>query len=224
MSIKIEELENAVCDVIQIIKQIPELTGARLAVIGDLTMCKYVPGYELTRKIRFITNAPSINDLTEKLLCHPTSPFIRHKQSLFYRSPVGQDIKIIFSPACAFPYLPDSALLIPEIPYGVVPYVTAADLASFKVYASLSPATSPTERRQESDDALALASPEAQARITADGAGAAAPVTHKARRRTVSALPPDFLTPQQEQLIRDALRAGEDPVIHLALPSPPPDM
>jgi hypothetical protein len=48
MTVRLRELEDAVCDVIQIIKQIPELSYGQLAVIGDLAMCKHLPNYERT--------------------------------------------------------------------------------------------------------------------------------------------------------------------------------
>lgn len=48
MTVELKELEFAVCDVIQIIKQIPELAEARLAVIGDLALCHYLPDHRPT--------------------------------------------------------------------------------------------------------------------------------------------------------------------------------
>lgn len=48
MTVELRELEYAVCDVIQIIKQIPELAESRLAVIGGLALWHYLPGHRPT--------------------------------------------------------------------------------------------------------------------------------------------------------------------------------
>ncbi|KAI1299524.1 hypothetical protein F5Y03DRAFT_365621 [Xylaria venustula] len=43
MKNKPQELEDAICNVIQIIKQIPELADTRLAVVGDLALWHHLP-------------------------------------------------------------------------------------------------------------------------------------------------------------------------------------
>lgn len=48
MTVELKELEYAVCDVIQIVKQIPELAESRLAVIGGLALWHYLPGHRPT--------------------------------------------------------------------------------------------------------------------------------------------------------------------------------
>ncbi|KAF2967095.1 hypothetical protein GQX73_g6465 [Xylaria multiplex] len=97
---RLKELEDAVCDVIQIIKQIPELTGTKLAVVGGLALWHYLPDYRPTNNINFVTNATNDEDLSfleQKLLEHPNSPFIQDQQALFYHSPAGWDIQIKIS-------------------------------------------------------------------------------------------------------------------------------
>ncbi|KAI1126326.1 hypothetical protein F5Y10DRAFT_293870 [Nemania abortiva] len=219
MTVRVKELEDAVCDVIQIIKQIPELTGARLAVIGDLALCHYLPDRRPTDKITFITDLPALEFLGRKLLNHPNSPFWKTKQALFYRSPAGRDIEIEFSPQWLFPYLPDSTPLVYEIPYGKVPYAMAVDLFFFKLNSSLSVTTNPAKRRQDGDDAAALISRDNQDRF-ADGY---IPTTKEQLRRLQGAndvQPMVILSPQQEQFIKDALR-GEDLTVSSVMHSPP---
>lgn len=53
MKARLKELENAVCDVIQIIKQIPELADTRLSVVGGLALCHYLPAHRPT-KVRLV--------------------------------------------------------------------------------------------------------------------------------------------------------------------------
>ncbi|KAI1118564.1 hypothetical protein F5Y14DRAFT_446925 [Nemania sp. NC0429] len=242
MTVELRELEYAVCDVIQIIKQIPELADSRLAVIGGLALWHYLPGHHHrpTETINFITNLPTLELLKGKLLRHPNSPFTKSKQALFYHSPAGRVIQIKFSPQWLFPYLPDSTQLIHEIPYGEVPYITAADLFFFKLNASLSTASSPTGRRQDADDAMALISQDPRCRLVVDGVkGVRGNLPAKAledrkammmRCREKEGLGPDrtvdartpvvILSPQQEKFIRDALR-GEDLTLSSVMHSPP---
>lgn len=124
-----------------------------------------------------------------------------------------------------FPYLPDSTQLVHDIPYGEVPYITAADLFFFKLNASLSAASSPTGRRQDADDAMELLSRDARGRLV-DGVGYLPPIEdRKAMMRRErdcggGVRPVVLLSPQQEQFIRDALR-GEDLTVSSVMYSPP---
>ncbi|KAI1184022.1 hypothetical protein F5B17DRAFT_434002 [Nemania serpens] len=239
MTVELKELEFAVCDVIQIIKQIPELAEARLAVIGDLALCHYLPDHRPTDVINFITNLPTLELLRKKLLKHPNSPFTKSKQALFYHSPAGRVIQIKFSPQWLFPYLPESTQLIHEIPYGEVPYATAADLFFFKLNASLSATSSPTGRRQDADDAMALMSRDSRCGggdsglVNGTGIGAGfyhlpqSPIENrKAMMMMRRGSERDnsggvvLLSSQQEQFIRDALR-GEDLTVSSVMHSPP---
>ncbi|KAI1159237.1 hypothetical protein F5B18DRAFT_655823 [Nemania serpens] len=229
MTVELKELEYAVCDVIQIVKQIPELAESRLAVIGGLALWHYLPGHRPTDIINFITNLPTLELLKKKLLRHPNSPFTKSKQALFYHSPAGRVIQIKISPQWLFPYLPDSTQLIHEIPYGEVPYITAADLFFFKLNASLSATSSPTGRRRDADDAMALISQDARCRLVVHGTttGYALPTPptkpvedRKAMMMRDGARPVVLLSPQQEQFIRDALR-GEDLTVSSVMHSPP---
>ncbi|KAI0426577.1 hypothetical protein F5Y09DRAFT_334024 [Xylaria sp. FL1042] len=151
-----KELENAVCNVIQIIKQIPELADTKLAVVGDLALWRYLPAYRSTNSIDIITNSPAVNFLKWKLVDHPNSPFTQKKQVLSYRSPAGWDIPINISSQRGSHSLPEPEHLVYDLPYGEVPYISLEDLTLVKLSSSYSKTTNRTQRRQDADDAAAL--------------------------------------------------------------------
>ncbi|KAI0114501.1 hypothetical protein GGR51DRAFT_577512 [Nemania sp. FL0031] len=227
MTVRRKELEDAVCNVIQIIKQIPELSSARLAVIGDLALWHYRPRYRPANNINFIINLPALEFLRKKLLRHPNSPFWKDKQALFYRSPAGRDIEIKFSPQWLFPDLPISTQQVFEIPYGEVPYIPVVELFILKL-TSMSTTTNLAKRRQDSDDAFALVSIVDNSRL--DDEDILVPTTKKRLERkqprrlkgakNATARSVIMLSPEQEQLIKDALRC-EDLTVSSVMHSPP---
>ncbi|KAI1421101.1 hypothetical protein F5Y12DRAFT_787725 [Xylaria sp. FL1777] len=151
-----KELEDAVCNVIQIIKQIPELVDTRLTVVGGLALWHYLPTHRPANSIDFVTNLPTLDFLRQKLLEHPNSPFTQNKQVLLYHSPAGRDIRIKMSSQWLYPHLPDPEHVVYGIPYGQVPYISLEDLVAFKINSSYSKASTPVQRRQDADDAAAL--------------------------------------------------------------------
>ncbi|KAI0474393.1 hypothetical protein F4859DRAFT_90606 [Xylaria cf. heliscus] len=123
----VEELEDAVCNIIQIIKQIPELGGTQLKVTGGLAHRYHLDQNRPVDKIEFISILPtSLKFLEVKLLEHAYSPFTVEKQGLFYESPAGRkiQIKIIEQLFWYQVNLPR----IHEIGYGVVPYISRQEL------------------------------------------------------------------------------------------------
>ncbi|KAI0878059.1 hypothetical protein GGS24DRAFT_29791 [Hypoxylon argillaceum] len=219
MTVGFKELEDAACNVIQIVKQIPELTASRLAVVGDLALWHYLPNHRATDEINFITDTPAPELLQEKLLQHPNSPFTTSKQELFYRSPEGRDIPIRFSPHCNFPYLPESALPVQEIPYGRVPYIDVEDLYKFKVKSSRSMATAPAKQREDKEDAEALMGRDQQYRLP-DGHTIAAGHQLIRFKEEAEKQPVVILSPEQDIFMKEAPR-GEDLTVSEVMPSPP---
>ncbi|KAI1350655.1 hypothetical protein F5Y01DRAFT_315513 [Xylaria sp. FL0043] len=152
----IRECENAVCNVIQIIKQIPELVDTRLAVVGDLALWRYLPDNRVATSIDVVTNSLAVGFLKRKLVNHPNSPFTLKKEVLWYCSPTGRDIPINMSSQWGSHTLPRPEHLVHGLPYGEVPYVSLEDLALFKILSSYSKATNRAQRRQDAEDAAAL--------------------------------------------------------------------
>ncbi|KAI5927002.1 hypothetical protein F4810DRAFT_421886 [Camillea tinctor] len=156
MSSLFSELEYATCDIIQIIKQIPELEHTRLSVIGGLAMWHYLPSYRPTNNINFITNISTSPSWMKKMLLNrPNASFIMRSQVLYYQSPSGREIQIDISPEWLSPYLPDSARNIRYIPYGEVPYISLTDLIVFKLDSS-SLHSNLAKKERDARDAAAL--------------------------------------------------------------------
>ncbi|KAI1344776.1 hypothetical protein F5Y15DRAFT_421903 [Xylariaceae sp. FL0016] len=177
MSSEFQELEHAACNVIQMIKQIPELWHTRLAVIGGLALWHYHPEYrpadvrfisafggprdrpvadEQFQNINFITNvSTSPGRMKKRLLELPNSPFYLRSQALFYQSPSKREIQIDISPEWLCPYLPESACYVRDIPYGTVPYISLVDLTAFELDSS-GLCSCPVEKERDARDAAAL--------------------------------------------------------------------
>ncbi|KAI1439265.1 hypothetical protein GGR50DRAFT_12881 [Xylaria sp. CBS 124048] len=204
MAPKFKELEDAVCNVIQIIKQIPELERLKIAVVGGLALWHYLADHRGTDNINFITSVSTPPSLIKrKLLGHPKSPFREEQQKLFYRSPAGWDIRIEFSSQWLFPYLPRAARLVRELLYGEVPYISLADLIVFKLDASwLAPAEEP-RKWQDGEDAAALLENEIAQRAT--NPEKAENTRTLICPATVNVVEPVVrLSPRQENFVRDA--------------------
>ncbi|CAJ2502887.1 Uu.00g102810.m01.CDS01 [Anthostomella pinea] len=192
MAPSFQELECAACDVIQIIKQIPELEHTRLSVIGGLALWHYLPNYRPTDNINFITNiSTSPSGMKKRLLERPGSPFVQRSQVLFYQTPGGQHMQIDISPEWLSPYLPASAKNVRDIRPGEVPYISLRDLAVFKLDSS-GLRSSLVKKERDARDAAAL-------------------VEHAIVQQQQSQQPdycdrtPLALTKKQEQVVEEAL-------------------
>ncbi|GAP83292.1 hypothetical protein SAMD00023353_0403200 [Rosellinia necatrix] len=158
MTVRLKDLEDAACDVVQIIKQFQEFAQTRLAVCGGLALWHYLPDYRQTDNIDFITDLSSLDLLRTRLLEHPNSPFMQNQQALFYCSPAGRAIQIKISTENLPDYLLDSTRVVHEIPYGEVPYIPLKGLIIIKLQSSWFQPTSPARRRRDTADAEALVS------------------------------------------------------------------
>ncbi|KAI0470690.1 hypothetical protein GGR56DRAFT_683756 [Xylariaceae sp. FL0804] len=196
MSLGFEEIEHAACDVIQIIKQIPELGHTRLSVIGGLALWHYLPDYRPTDNINFVTNiSTSPSSVKKKLLDLPSSPFVQRAQVLYYQSPAGRDIQVNICPEWLCPYFPESAQNIRRIPYGTVPYIALADLVVFKLDSS-GLRSNLVKKERDARDAAALVEHELEQQLRlrsrGDGSGSSGG-GHLA------------LGPRQEEVVEEAL-------------------
>ncbi|KAH9900130.1 hypothetical protein F4778DRAFT_740234 [Xylariomycetidae sp. FL2044] len=155
-SFTLSELEFAACDVVQFIKQIPELGHTRLSVLGGLALWHYLPGYRPTNNINFVTNiSTSPSSVKKRLLELPNSRFTMRQQVLFYQNPKGRYIQVDISPEWLCPYLPGAALNLRDIPYGEIPYVSLDDLIVFKLDSS-GLRSSLVKKERDARDAAAL--------------------------------------------------------------------
>ncbi|KAI1822142.1 hypothetical protein F4861DRAFT_516220 [Xylaria intraflava] len=200
----LKELEDAVCNVIQIIKQIPELERLRLAVVGGLALWHYLADHRKTDNINFITDvstSPSL--IKKKLLGHPKSPFREDKQTFLYRNPAGWDIQIEFCSQWRFPYLPRAARFVRELLYGEVPYISLADLIVFKLDSSwLAPPDVPEKSRDGHDAAALLENEIVQRAANPERAEPTSTLLCPAATKVTE--PVVRLSPRQENFVRDA--------------------
>ncbi|KAI0973859.1 hypothetical protein F4678DRAFT_388805 [Xylaria arbuscula] len=156
MKDKAKELEDAVCTVIQIIKQIPELADTRLAVVGDLALWHYLRDRRPAHSVDVVTSLPTLKFLKGKLLQHPNLPFTYDKKGLLYHSPAGWDIPIQMVSKCLCPRIWDAEYLVKDMPHGQVPYLSVEGMAMLKIESAQSRDLSPDQKHQDMEDAAAL--------------------------------------------------------------------
>ncbi|KAI0858623.1 hypothetical protein F4860DRAFT_516638 [Xylaria cubensis] len=123
-----KELEDAVCNIIQIIKQIPELADTKLKITGGLALRRYLDEHQPVDKIHFVVDLQVGHEFFfAKLLENPLSPFELERRVLYYHSPTGRSIPVRFCPQN--PYRNRIELLpIYDIAYATVPYITPQEL------------------------------------------------------------------------------------------------
>ncbi|KAI1306203.1 hypothetical protein F5Y03DRAFT_406214 [Xylaria venustula] len=156
MKDKPQELEDAICNVIQIIKQIPELADTRLAVVGDLALWHHLPTPRETNAVDLVTNLPTLKLLKGKLLEHPNSPFTYDTKGLLYHSPAGWAIPIQMVSKCLCPRLWEPEYVVRDMPYGQVPYLSVEGMVILKIESAHSKELSSEQRHQALEDAAAL--------------------------------------------------------------------
>ncbi|KAI8946591.1 hypothetical protein F4801DRAFT_596371 [Xylaria longipes] len=152
-----QELKDAVCNIIQIIKQIPELGETKLKVTGGLALRHHLDQHQPVGRIDFVADLPvSLESFKEKLLEHPLSPLSQDKRILFYQSPAGRKIPIKISRQlyCNQVELP----FIHDIKYGVVPYITKQELDRLYPNPSRSSASDVRKRQCDAENAATLKS------------------------------------------------------------------
>ncbi|KAA8641639.1 hypothetical protein EYZ11_006829 [Aspergillus tanneri] len=155
------ELEEAASAVIRILKSLPDFANAKIAVIGGLSLWKYLRGYRTT-EVEFydvdflitVQGAPKV--VKDKLLAMSSSPFQQQAQLFFYKGPNGKLIQIDITPDWQSPYLPSAATSVLAIQPGSLPYISEIDLLVFKINCcGLRP--TPAKKVRDAADAASLA-------------------------------------------------------------------
>ncbi|OJD24744.1 hypothetical protein ACJ73_03899 [Blastomyces percursus] len=124
------ELEAAAEDVIRILRGVPEFASARVAIIGGMSLWKYLDGYRTTEDVDFLTTVQGAPSAVEnKLLVLPNTPFQQLAQIFYYRLPNGKSIQIDMTPD----WLVGVAVPITSVQPGSLPYISALDLLVFKI-------------------------------------------------------------------------------------------
>ncbi|KAF7560812.1 hypothetical protein G7046_g3349 [Stylonectria norvegica] len=125
------QLEQAALHIVRLIKDTPGLENTRLAVIGDLAVCKYLPLQDRIMSIDFvISKSSSPGRVKKEIVGHPMSPLIEKSGAVFYRHASGWEIEVKLAPDWLCPYLPSSAQRVRDVQS--LPYATLDDLIVFK--------------------------------------------------------------------------------------------
>ncbi|KAI1751296.1 hypothetical protein F4782DRAFT_531571 [Xylaria castorea] len=157
MGFSTKELEDAVCNIIQIIKQIPELVDTKLKITGELAQRRYLDQHQPVDKVHFVADLPVPLELfTVKLLEHPLSPFRQENQVLSYHSPEGRSIPIKISKQLYWYQV--NLVLIHNIGYATVPYITWQELDRLYPSPSRSGASDIRKRQYDAKEGPALKS------------------------------------------------------------------
>ncbi len=108
--------EQCAAEVIKILKPLSEFADTKVAIIGGLALCRYMPWLRATKvrfanndslltatntykDIDFITTAKNAPDsVKQKLLNLPNSPFEDCAGIFFYQSPTGPAVQIDMTP------------------------------------------------------------------------------------------------------------------------------
>ncbi|KAI1335146.1 hypothetical protein F5Y15DRAFT_257887 [Xylariaceae sp. FL0016] len=148
------KLEQAALHIIRLVSDTPGLENTRLAVIGDLAVCKYLKQYERPMSIEFIVSkSSSPSRVRKEIVGHPMTPLVEKSQRVFYKHSSGFEIEVKFTPDWLCPYLPTSAQCVRNLK--TLPYISIEDLIVFKADAcSLRDSTAGKQR--EAHDAAAL--------------------------------------------------------------------
>ncbi|TRX97108.1 hypothetical protein FHL15_001902 [Xylaria flabelliformis] len=151
MKYSTKELEDAVCNIIQIIKQIPELADTKLKIAGGLALRRYLDEHQPVDAIHFVVDLQVGHEFFfAKLLENPLSPFELERRVLYYHSPAGRSIPVKFGPDL---YRNRIELLpIYDIAYATVPYITPQELDRLYPNPSRSSASDVRKRQSRAND------------------------------------------------------------------------
>ncbi|PLB37792.1 uncharacterized protein BDW47DRAFT_106372 [Aspergillus candidus] len=128
------ELEQAAGAVILILKSMPEFADTKIAIIGGLSLWKYIEHFRSTEDVDFlITVQGAPNAVKEKLLALPDTPFKQHAQLFFYVGLGGKAVQVDITPSWQSPYLPQAAIPISSARPDSLPYISEIDLLVFKI-------------------------------------------------------------------------------------------
>ncbi|PLN83717.1 hypothetical protein BDW42DRAFT_192151 [Aspergillus taichungensis] len=94
------DLEQAASAVILILQTMPEFADAKIAIIGGLSLWKYISHFRSTEDVDFlITVQGAPHAVKEKLLALPETPFEQHAQLFFYVGLAGKAVQIDITPS-----------------------------------------------------------------------------------------------------------------------------
>ncbi|KAK7422845.1 hypothetical protein QQX98_001412 [Neonectria punicea] len=150
------QLEQAALHVLHLIRNTRGLENTRLAVMGDLAVCKYLPQHGRVASIDLvISRCSSPGRVREGIVGHPMSPLVEKSGAVLYRHTSGWEMEVKLIPDWLCPYLPAAARPIRE-DTETLPYVSLEDLFVFKVDACGLHERDASKQREASDAAALL--------------------------------------------------------------------
>lgn len=156
-ALTVAQVEQAAFHIIRLIRNTRGLENTRLAVIGDLAVCKHLPQYDIRRITSIdliVSKSSSPGRVKKEIVGHPMSPLVEKSGTVFYRHTSGWEMEVKLIPDWLCPYLPDSAQPVRD-DIDTLPYLSREDLFVFTVDAcSLHDSTA--SKKREACDAAAL--------------------------------------------------------------------
>ncbi|KAJ3566570.1 hypothetical protein NPX13_g7086 [Xylaria arbuscula] len=166
-------LEHAICNLVQIIKQYPDLAVTKIAVVGNLALWHYsnkpltLENARLYHLFGLTRQSPVDTFLGGRTCYHFRKlevPVSFRGATLFYRRPETQDIKIRIKAQWGMMRSQEPDQPIKDIRYGSVPYIARAELISYNLTASWRSDVSDSDKIVHSQDAATLISQEEDGR------------------------------------------------------------
>ncbi|KAF7556196.1 hypothetical protein G7Z17_g1620 [Cylindrodendrum hubeiense] len=152
------QLEEAVLHILHLIRNTRGLENTRLAIIGDLALCKHLPQYDV-RGIKsidlIVSKSSSPGRVKKEIVGHPMSPLIEKSGAVLYRHTSGWEMEVKLMPDWLCPYLPTSAQPVRD-DVDTLPYVSREDLFVFTVDACTLHDSAASKQREACDAAALL--------------------------------------------------------------------
>ncbi|KPM40281.1 hypothetical protein AK830_g6300 [Neonectria ditissima] len=155
------QLEQAALHVLHLIRNTRGLENTRLAVMGDLAVCKYLAQQQQHGRVAVksidlvISRCSSPGRVREGIVGHPMSPLVEKSGAVLYRHTSGWEVEVKLIPDWLCPYLPAAARPIRE-DIDTLPYVSLEDLFVFKVDACGLHERDASKQREAADAAALL--------------------------------------------------------------------
>ncbi|CAI6099310.1 hypothetical protein V2G26_005721 [Clonostachys chloroleuca] len=127
------QLEQAALHIVRLMSDTPGLENTKLAVTGDLAVCKYLPQHGRVESIDFvISKSSSPSRVKKEIVNHPMSPLFEKAGLVYIKLSTGQQVEVKMIPDWLSPYLPAAARPVRENT-NALPYISIDDLIVFKV-------------------------------------------------------------------------------------------
>ncbi|GIJ90859.1 hypothetical protein Asppvi_009824 [Aspergillus pseudoviridinutans] len=143
-------LKTAAETLIQCLQAMPELQGAKVAIVGGMAVQNYLTGYRRTYDVDVLLFRPD-RPIDYQLMRKELVSLSQHKRKPKYSYFVQVDIIPEYLP----PYLPAQAMTLEDVDIGHLPFLDPLDLLACKVHCS-SMRSSLRKRKQDADDAVKL--------------------------------------------------------------------